>query len=108
MPGATTTANRSRFWTGNGPLLKVLSPLTRRFHPLALRGGTGKVVSWRVWRLRVWLRAGRLPGRGVGPVIIGERRIRSKAAFKSATRRAEQAGMKALEAEIEKPFKGTR
>ena len=41
-------------------------------------------------------------------MIIGERRIRSKAAFKSATRRAEQAGMKALEAEIEKLFKGTR
>ena len=58
------------------------------------------------------LKAGNLPERGVGGIIIGERHIRSKSSFKAATRRAEAAGLKAiekaLEAELEKAIKGMR
>ena len=51
------------------------------------------------------LKAGPLPGRRLGGVIIGERRIRSKAAFKSAAKRAEAEGLRVLSVELEKAIK---
>ena len=62
--------------------------------------GAGKDAQYEL------LKAGRLPARKVGGVIIGEKHVRSKPNFKSATRRAEAAGMKMLKTEIEKIFKG--
>lgn len=61
--------------------------------------GSGKSAQFEL------LRAGKLPARKVGGVIIGERHIRSKPDFKGATKRAEAAGMKMLKAEIEKIFR---
>ena len=62
--------------------------------------GAGKSAQFEL------LKAGRLPARKVGPVIIGERHVRSKPDFKRATKRAEAAGLKMLATEIEKLFKG--
>ena len=52
--------------------------------------GAGKAAQFEL------LKAGRLPARKVGPVIIGERHIRSKPDFKRATKRAEALGMAML------------
>ena len=72
----------------------------------ARKVGVGKDAKFEL------LKAGRLPERKVGGVIIGERRIRSKSSFKAATRKAEVAGLKALEkaleAELEKAIKRMR
>ena len=64
--------------------------------------GSGKPAQFEL------LKAGKLPARKVGGVIIGERHIRSKPDFKRATKRAEAAGMKMLKAELEKAIKGMR
>ena len=65
----------------------------------ARKVGSGKDAQFEL------LKAGKLPARKVGGVIIGERHIRSKPDFKGATRRAEQAGMRMLKTEIEKIFR---
>ena len=66
----------------------------------ARKVGSGKDAQFEL------LKAGKLPARKVGGVIIGERHIRSKPDFKRATKRAEAAGMQMLKTEIEKIFKG--
>ena len=65
----------------------------------ARKVGSGKDAQFEL------LKAGKLPARKVGGVIIGERHIRSKPDFKGATRMAEQAGMRMLKTEIEKIFR---
>ena len=62
--------------------------------------GAGKSAQFEL------LKAGRLPARKLGGVILGERHIRSKPDFKRSEKRAEAEGLRVLSAEIEKVFRG--